>query len=180
MLFRIIAGVVVGGGIGLAVGMAGKSVGGQCPILCNPYIATGLGVFLGLFFASQGQSLGGTIEEQDLTALESPESYRAAVAGPGLNLVTFYTDNCTYCHKQLPILGRLAEQMRDRVTVAVANARELRDIAREEEIEGVPTTVVYRDGRRVDSLSGLADMERLRDVVRRYGETAAEPTSESS
>ncbi len=173
MWVRIVTGVVLGGGIGLAVGMVGKSLGGQCALLCNPYISTGLGVFLGLFIAAQSQSHDGAIQQQGLPVLGSPGAYQEAVEAPGLTLVTFYTDTCTHCHRQMPILGQLAEEAGPEVTVATANARTLREIAREAGVRGVPTTLVFSAGRRVETLRGVADLERLREVVRQHTASAA-------
>lgn len=79
MLLRIVLGVGVGGGIGLAIGYLGKSAGGQCPIACNPYISTGLGVVIGLIFASRGGTADALVQSPNVLKLASDEQYRQAV-----------------------------------------------------------------------------------------------------
>lgn len=49
---RIIIGVLVGGGIGFAVGYFGRCVTGTCPLTGNPYVSTIFGALLGALIAA--------------------------------------------------------------------------------------------------------------------------------
>ncbi|UCH33549.1 MAG: hypothetical protein JSV65_13390 [Armatimonadota bacterium] len=52
MALRIIAGLAAGGGAGFALHLfATRVFGGGCPLTCNPYMAVGLGVVVGLMWA---------------------------------------------------------------------------------------------------------------------------------
>ncbi|MBF0252558.1 MAG: hypothetical protein HQL29_01965 [Candidatus Omnitrophica bacterium] len=46
-MIKIILGVVIGGGIGFAIGYYGKCVSGTCPMTSNPIISTVLGACFG-------------------------------------------------------------------------------------------------------------------------------------
>ncbi len=174
MLLRIVLGVVLGGGIGLAVGYAGKMMGGQCPILCNPYISTGLGVMVGLLLASRSAGASSLMTGEHLVHLQSEEAYRRIVEQPGVALVEFYTEHCPSCVKQAPVISALADRYAGRAKVAVADARKLGGIAAELGIRAVPTTVIYKDGEAAATLQGA----KPEDVLAGEIETLLGPAAE--
>ena len=51
MTGRIIVGIVIGGGIGFAVGYFGRCSSGACPLTSNPYISSFYGAIVGLLLA---------------------------------------------------------------------------------------------------------------------------------
>jgi len=162
MIARIVLGVVIGGGIGLAVGSLGRSMGGQCPIACNPYISTGVGVLVGLILASRGGTAESFIESANIAVLGSDREYADLVAGAeGLLLVEFFTNNCPYCVKQMPAINAIADRFAGRVQVAVANARRLPGTAEREGIRGVPSALLVRGGQTVARLVGYKPESEL-------------------
>jgi len=168
MALRIIIAVVLGGGIGLLVGLAGKAAGGQCPILCNPYIATGFGVVIALLLASRSQRMPGLDDTENLINISSEQEYDALIANDSPALVAFYTDYCPACHRQIPELARLADDRAGKVSVAVINARDLRGVAGREGVSAVPTLLLYRAGRlqkRMEGLTGAEDLARMVDEL---------------
>jgi uncharacterized protein DUF6132 len=44
---KVILGVIIGGGIGFAIGYFGKCASGTCPLTSNPIISTIIGAVLG-------------------------------------------------------------------------------------------------------------------------------------
>jgi hypothetical protein len=46
-MIKIILGIVIGGGIGFAIGYFGKCASGTCPMTSNPIISTALGALMG-------------------------------------------------------------------------------------------------------------------------------------
>jgi uncharacterized membrane protein len=46
-MIKVVLGVVIGGGIGFAIGYYGKCVSGTCPMTSNPIISTLLGALIG-------------------------------------------------------------------------------------------------------------------------------------
>jgi hypothetical protein len=51
-MLKIVLGVVIGGGIGFAVGYFGKCASGACPLTGNPIISTIVGVLIGALIAA--------------------------------------------------------------------------------------------------------------------------------
>lgn len=48
MISKVLLGVLIGGGIGFALGYFGKCASGVCPLTSNPYISTFIGALMGL------------------------------------------------------------------------------------------------------------------------------------
>ena len=165
MALRIIMAVVLGGGIGLVVGLGVKSMGGQCPILCNPYISTGLGVFIALLLASRSQTVPGLDASENLIKVASEQDYEALISKEGPVLVAFYTSHCPACHRQIPELARLADDRGGKASVAVVNAGRLSDVAGREDVKAVPTLLLYRAGQLVRRLEGLTAAEDLAKML---------------
>ncbi len=168
MALRIIIAVVLGGGIGLLVGLAGRAMGGQCPILCNPYISTGFGIVVALFLASRSQAVPGLDDSENLIKVASEQEYDALIGKGAPVLVAFYTDHCPACHRQVPELARLADDRAGKASVAVVNAGKLRSVATREDVSAVPTLLLYRAGRlekRIVGLTAAEDLAKMLDAA---------------
>lgn len=68
-------------------------------------------------------------------------------------LVDFWAPWCTYCRRIGPAYDKLAEEYGDTLTVGKVNIDEYPQLAQEERIEVIPTLVLYRNGRAVDSIT---------------------------
>ena len=169
MLARIIIAVLVGGAVGLAVGYTSHLAGGQCPILCNPYISTGLGVLIALFIVSRTGGAVQTEASSNLVQLRSDAAYDAAINDPGgVVLIEFYTDYCPACRRQLPALNSLADRFAGRALVAIVNAARVRNVSKRENIQGVPTILLYAGGKQVKRVVGLTAENRLAGLIEKY------------
>ena len=67
-------------------------------------------------------------------------------------LVEFWAPWCTYCRRLGPAYERLAQQRGEELAVARLNIDEQPQIAEREQIEVVPTLVLYQEGRALGSL----------------------------
>ena len=68
-------------------------------------------------------------------------------------LVDFWAPWCTYCRRIGPAYDKLAEEYGDALTVGKVNIDENPRLAQAEGIEVIPTLVLYRNGRAVDSVT---------------------------
>ena len=169
MVLKIAVAVFVGGGLGLAVGLLSRGMGGQCPLMCNPYVSTGIGVVLALMIASRGGASGTAPASDHLAVPASEADYRRLVDDPqGVVLVEFYGAHCPACRRQAPAIVALADRFAGRATVAVVDAGSLRAVAQAEGVTAVPTMLVYRNGERVEALVGLTEEAELADLIEGY------------
>lgn len=83
---------------------------------------------------------------------------------PGTVLVDFYADWCPPCKIQGRILESLAPSLSDAMIVKV-NVDESPIVSRDLEIKGLPTLLVFRDGKLVASRVGLTKAEDIKSLV---------------
>ena len=67
-------------------------------------------------------------------------------------LVDFWAPWCGYCRRIGPAYEKIADGYGDRLTVAKVNIDEEAALAEAAQIEVIPTLVLYRDGKAVDSI----------------------------
>ena len=69
-------------------------------------------------------------------------------------LVAFCASDCGYCRRIMPALKRLAHQNRGSLGVGVLDISMEPELFRVEQIEALPTLVLYRDGEVLGSIVG--------------------------
>ena len=67
-------------------------------------------------------------------------------------LVDFWAPWCGYCRRIGPAYEKIAEQYGESMVVAKVNIDEEPRLAQAERIEMLPTLVLYRDGKAIDSI----------------------------
>ena len=81
------------------------------------------------------------------------EAFRAALAQSEKPiLVDFWAPWCTYCRRIAPAYDKIAQQYADSLMVAKVNIDEEPALAQQEQIEVIPTLVLYRGGQAVASI----------------------------
>lgn len=81
------------------------------------------------------------------------EAFRAALAQSEKPvLVDFWAPWCTYCRRIGPAYEKIAAQYADSILVGKVNVDEEADLAGQEQIEVIPTLVLYRNGQAVGSI----------------------------
>lgn len=81
------------------------------------------------------------------------EAFRDALAQSDKPvLVDFWAPWCTYCRRVGPAFDKIAQQYADSLIVGKVNIDEEPALAQQEQIEVIPTLVLYRDGQAVASI----------------------------
>jgi len=80
------------------------------------------------------------------------EQYHSLIQRETPALVVFQAPWCGYCRKIEAAYHRIAQSWADRLAVATVNIDDHPALARALEIEVVPTLILYRDGRELDSI----------------------------
>ena len=78
--------------------------------------------------------------------LNSNEFYEK-IAGEKPVLVEFWAPWCVYCRRIAPAYEKIAEQYGQELIVAKVNIDEVPDVALREQIEVIPTLVLYSGGK---------------------------------
>jgi thioredoxin 1 len=82
-----------------------------------------------------------------------------------LVLVDFYGENCAPCRQMAPIVDELAGEYAGRAVVAKLNVHENPIASHDAGIRGVPTFVVFKDGKPVGHHLGRATRAQLRTLI---------------
>lgn len=67
-------------------------------------------------------------------------------------LVDFWAPWCVYCRRIAPALDKVAEQYSDKIVIGKLNIDEEQELAMKEQIEVIPTLVIYKGGQAISSI----------------------------
>ncbi|MEE1056038.1 MAG: thioredoxin [Acutalibacteraceae bacterium] len=85
----------------------------------------------------------------------------------GLALVDFWAVWCGPCQMQAPIIEELAKELDD-VTVGKVNVDEQQELAVEYGISSIPTIILFKNGKVVDTLVGYQAKDSLINLIEKY------------
>lgn len=94
--------------------------------------------------------------------------FKELVKKEGLVLVDFFATWCGPCQMLTPVLEELDEQLNGSVTIAKINVDTESDLAAEFRISSIPTLVLLKNGKPVDSAIGYRDLNFLIDMIKSH------------
>ena len=95
---------------------------------------------------------------------ESFNRYTADAAQPVL--VEFWAPWCVYCRRIAPALEKLSGQFSDTLAIGQINIDDEPVLAQQEQIEVIPTLVLYRDGKALGSIVAPESKARIEEFIR--------------
>ncbi len=102
----------------------------------------------------------------ELTKAVTDESFRQDVLeAPGPVLVDFWAEWCGPCKAVGPILDELAKEYAGKLTVAKVNIDDNPVTPNEYAVRGIPTMLLFRDGKLLDAKVGAMPKSALKDWI---------------
>jgi thioredoxin 1 len=178
-MLSLVGSLLIGGGLGAALGYFGKCSSGTCPLTSTWWRGAIYGAVLGLiFYMVSGSGGSASINESTQNVKRISESqFEAEVEQAALPVVVdFYAPWCGPCKTLSPRLDELAGPLTNKVKFVKINVDEAPALAQRLEIQGVPTLVFFKSGKVVDSLIGLPSSDILKVRLELLAKVDAAPT----
>ncbi len=83
----------------------------------------------------------------------------------GVALVDFYLSTCPHCQKVAKDVTAVSDEMVGKVKVGKLESSENKTTADKFEINGVPTFIVFKDGKQIDRVEGEQTKQQLLDLL---------------
>ena len=86
----------------------------------------------------------------------------------GLVMVDYWAEWCMPCKVMGPVLNELAEDKNFNATVAKLNVDHFQSVSRQFGIRGIPTIILFKDGKEVDRIVGVKPKDFLVKQVNKH------------
>lgn len=83
-------------------------------------------------------------------------------------LVDFYADWCGPCKMIAPIVAELADEYAGKVKIGKLNVDQESDTAEKYRVMSIPTLMIFKDGKPVDTVVGAVPKKVLQDKLDSY------------
>ncbi len=110
-------------------------------------------------FLESNNSLTVTITDQNINDILSKNK---------VVLIDFWAQWCSPCHLYEPIFSKVAEKYKGKAIFGRLNVDENPKTADEYQVLNIPTTLIFVDGKVVDSIVGAVDETTLENTLAKY------------
>jgi len=100
--------------------------------------------------------------------LNADEFSQSIEGGQGLTLVDFYAEWCGPCKMIGPALGTLADEYKGKLRIAKVDADASGDVLVKYGVRGLPTLIMFENGKPVGSIIGAQHAGALKSFVNQY------------
>ena len=169
-MLSVILSTLIGVGAGAALGYFGQCSSGTCPLTSTWWRGALYGGAMGLLFgltSMRRPAASGSPAEDGVRPILEKDFDAEVVRSSTPVLVDFYAPWCGPCKTLAPVLEQLADEFRSNIRFRKVNVDEAPALAQQHGISAVPTLLFFKDGKVVDSVTGLASAGELKSRLLR-------------
>lgn len=85
----------------------------------------------------------------------------------GVSVIDFFATWCGPCKMLAPVFDEVSSEM-DNAKFAKVDIDQNLEIAREFNVTTVPTMIIFKDGKKIDSMVGFMPKEKIIEKVKQY------------
>lgn len=101
-----------------------------------------------------------------MNALElNGKEFYEKIQGDTPVLVDFWAPWCVYCRRIAPAYEKIAQQYEGKVIVAKVNIDDAPEVAHKEQIEVIPTLVLYRNGKALNFVVAPESKAKIEEFI---------------
>ncbi len=95
-------------------------------------------------------------------------SFQEIISSKNLVLVDFSAEWCGPCKALGPILIQVKDELKDRLKIVKIDVDKNRSLSEKYEVRGVPTMVLFKEGRQIWRQSGVLQKNDIVNVVKSH------------
>ncbi len=92
-------------------------------------------------------------------------NFSEIIKGETITLVDFYADWCGPCKVLAPILKDTKEALGEKIKIVKIDVDKNQPLASQYQVRGVPTLILFKDGKQVWRQSGVLQKEELVKII---------------
>jgi len=96
------------------------------------------------------------------------ETFEKEVKSNRLMLVDFWAERCAPCRMLAPVLQEVAHEYKGRVQFAKLDISSNNATAGKFGITAIPTMLLFKEGRQVDSIVGAVSKEKIKGMLNKH------------
>ncbi|MFA5485216.1 MAG: thioredoxin [Candidatus Pacearchaeota archaeon] len=81
----------------------------------------------------------------------------------GITVIDFWAPWCGPCQMMAPVFEELSNEFENKISFAKVNVDENKDLSIQYNIRGIPTLLIFKEGKLIDQITGFSDKSRLRE-----------------
>lgn len=95
-------------------------------------------------------------------------NYNEVIKSAPVVLVEFFASWCPHCKKMMPIVAQIKELLSGQIEVYQFDIDENQDLADNEQVESIPTFIVYKEGKEMWRQSGEMPADVLLANIQKF------------